>query len=41
MADAAPVHAWLVAHARRRIGPLSLGQANQPGLRLNRPPGLA
>ena len=41
MADVATVNAWLVAHALRRIGRVSLGQANQPGLRLTRPPGLA
>jgi len=34
MADATPVHARLVAHVRRRNGPLSLGRPNQPGLRL-------
>src|SRR5580765_7212515 len=41
MAEVSTVHAWLVARALRRIGRFSLGQANQPGLRLTRPPDLA
>ena len=40
MVDATPVHAWLVAQTRRRLGRLPLAQATKPGLRVIRPPGL-
>jgi hypothetical protein len=40
MVNATPDHARLVVQMLRRLARLPLDQANQPGLRVMRPPGL-